>query len=547
MTTTKIKKPLFAVDMMGNITTPTPGPELKTQIPPTTTTPAACGPQATTTTNPKNIPYLSESDISNRVGGERVVFSPTKASDAILKNLTLAMKSDSPSIYRFNDQIFVDDGERVIKDVLYDAGKDITLQISLKETFDRIRTILLRHPVRFDSDPYLLGVKNGVVDLRAGIVRAYTPYDVITDQIDVTYDPKATCSKFLKFLDEVAPREIDRLMLIDWFVIHAIKQMFPYIMFLDGLGRNGKGIYERVLQRFYGSGSFSGIPLEELNSKRNRFAGSNLIGQRGLIVSEAGEDQVRGKRTLPLNFLKNATGDMMIDSDVKNQQNRRKFKPFFKATIDSNDMPKIDDHSKGFEERFCKADLPYQYVDNPDPKNPMERKKDPLLFDKLTTETELSGLLNIIIQRAPEILKTMSIRKRSGREMLAEYDQQSNSVSVFLDKYCTSSANDYNPGDGSKQMFIFAAGDYLDVVYEKYCEWCNRMVCDKVDNRRFGKAVKNFCGGNIEAFKDRDENGIQHRVYPGFKYIGDEISDSSIDFSDPQKKCEKSASAPLFH
>ena len=455
--------------------------------------------------------HLSLADVAISEGEgdkERWKFSPATATQSILRALKLAMCKDSDKIYYFDGQIFVPDGERIVNNILCAAGGDLATIKNKKETTTRLHDILLNYPVKFDENPYLLGVRNGVVDLRTGEFRDYKPEDLITDQIKVTYDEHAECHGFINFLSEVAPNKMDQEMLIDWFAIHGIKTMFPYVMFLNGLGRNGKGVYERVLKEFYGNESFSNMPLEELNVKNNRFAGEGLFGKRGQIVSEAGEDNVKGKRTIPTNYLKNATGDGIIDTDRKNKS-RRSFKPFYKATIDSNDMPRIEDSSKGWQERFCKADLPYQYVDNPDPVNhPMERQKDPKLFDKLTTEKELSGILNLVISRTIEICKTSTIRRRSGEEMFNEYKCQSNSIGTFLDLFCS-----FDPmGDSKNNIFI-------DIVYKAYQNWCDRVVCDKVDDKRFGGAVKKFCQGReSERISVLDENGknIKRRIYRGF-------------------------------
>lgn len=437
-------------------------------------------------------------------------FSPSKATQSILGTMKLAMSKHSSDIYYFNGQIFVPDGERVINNVLCDAGGDLATIKNKKETTTRLRDILLDYPVTFDPDPYMLGVENGVVDLRTGEFREYKPEDLITDQIRVSYDPNATCPGFIKFIKEVAPNETDQAMLVDWFAIHAIKLMFPYVMFLNGLGRNGKGVYERVLKRFYGEESFSNMPLEELNVRNNRFAGIGLYRKRGQIVSEAGEDNKKGKRTIPTNYLKNATGDGLIDTDQKNK-GRIQFKPYYKATIDSNDMPIIEDTSKGWMERFCKADLPYQYVDDPDPDNhPMERKKDPKLFEKLTTDEELSGILNLVIERTIKISQSMTITRRPGEEMFREYVQQSNSVITFIEKFC-----DYQEMGDSRNNI------YFDIVYKAYETWCNLLVCDKVDDRRFGAAIKKFCGGREpERVHVIGEDGkdMKKRVYRGLVF-----------------------------
>ena len=433
-----------------------------------------------------------------------VRFSPTFAARVVMERIPLKMSEDSEDIYRFNGQIYKPDGARIIDMALCDAATDKFTGNMLRETLRRIKNRLLENPVTFDPDPYLLGVKNGVVDLRTGKFREYRPEDLITDNIDVAYDQNAKCPRFMLFLEEVEPVTIDRLMLIDWFAIHAIREMFAFVLFLLGLGRNGKGIYERLLKKFFKEENFSEMPLEELSVKNNRFAGAALKGKRGQIVSEAGEERKPGsKRTIPTNYLKFSTGDGTIDSDQKGTI-RTRFKPFYKATIDSNDMPLIGDASKGWIERFCKANMPFVFVDDPRP-GTLERKKDPHLFEKLTTDDELSGILNLILSRTPELIRTRTITKRPGSEMFAEYQKQSSSVNTFLETFC-----DYKPvSDKSKDIF-------LDLVFEKYEEWCDRIVADKVDDKRFGKVVKTFCKGTEpERMRDGDK---KRKIYHGLSF-----------------------------
>jgi putative DNA primase/helicase len=468
-----------------------------------------------------------EYDDSGKV--ESAKLSPTRAARAVLERMPLAMSENSEDIYRFNGQIYKPDGARTIDRKLCSVAEDRVTTYALKETLRRIRNELLEKPVKFDPDPYLLGIKNGVVDLKTGEFREYRPEDLITDQIHVQYDPAARCPRFVQFLEEVCPNPIDRLMLVDWYTIHAIRYMFPYVMFLNGLGRNGKGIYERVMQRIYGEQAFSHMPLEELLVKNNRFAGADLAGKRGQIVAEAGESHAKGKRTIPTAFLKNATGDGIIDSDQKNK-GRIKFKPFYKSTIDANDMPRIEDTSKGWVERFCKADMPFHFVDNPLP-GTIERKKDPALFEKLTTESELSGILNLIIDRVPEIIRTKTITKRPGAEMFAEYQRQSSSITTFLETFC-----DYEQvSNNSNDIF-------LDIIFSKYEEWCDRTVADKVDAPRFGKAVKTFCKG-IEPERVRDGDK-KRKIYPGLSFDVNRYQAHCDQYSTTEGPV-KTATAPL--
>jgi putative DNA primase/helicase len=50
--------------------------------------------------------------------------------------------------------------------------------------------VIVNHE-QLDSDPWLLNVANGTIDLRTGALRAHNPEDLCTMQAPVMYDPKA--------------------------------------------------------------------------------------------------------------------------------------------------------------------------------------------------------------------------------------------------------------------------------------------------------------------------------------------------------------------
>jgi len=166
--------------------------------------------------------------------------------------------------------------------------------------------------VVFDPDPYLLGLCNGVADLRTGDVRDYTPGDLVTMTIDVEYNPEAKCPTFLKFLETIAPHVTDRFTLIDWFPCTAIRVPMPYVMFLLGLGRNGKGVYEDLLKRFFGKDKFRGMALIEV--LKNNFAAVAFYGAWGWIASESSGKK---KATIGTDFIKLTTGGGSLDATAK--------------------------------------------------------------------------------------------------------------------------------------------------------------------------------------------------------------------------------------
>ena len=417
--------------------------------------------------------------------------SPTKAAKAVCEKLYLAMAEGSTDIYRWDGQIYRPDGARIIDEEMCRLTGDDNDIRKLKEILRRVSNQLLSSPVEFEPDPYLFGVKNGVVDLRTGEFRDYRPEDLLLDQADVIYDPNAKCPSILAFCESITPDPTTRLMLIDWFAATAIREPLAYVLFLLGLGRNGKGIYEKLIKRFFGRAAFRDMALQEV--EKNNFAASGFYRKRGWIASETG----RKKASIGTDFIKLTSGNGVIDGDRKNQS-RIQFEPYFQTIVDTNTMPQIEDNSLGWKERFCKADLPYTFVQDPSPDNPLEKQRDPHLFEKLTKPGELSGLLNLVIFRAKEVAKTKTITKRSGEEMFNEYADQSASVGTFLDLFC-----EYLEDGPDVRMPI-------GTVYDKYKEWCGYKVGEVVDPRYFGKLVKDFCGGvACTVGKDNDRKSIR--------------------------------------
>jgi putative DNA primase/helicase len=429
---------------------------------------------------------------------KKVRFSPTFAAHVVLERMPMVMAEDSEDIYHFNGQIYKPDGARIIDLALCEAATDHVTGNKLREVIRRIRNDLLSHPVVFDPDPYLLGVKNCVANLLTGEVREYRPEDLILDQIPVSFDPVARCPAFLAFLESITPNVSDRITLIDWFAATAIKEPLAYVLFLLGLGRNGKGIYEKLIKKFFGKTAFRDMPLAEV--AKNNFAAGGFYRKRGWIASETG----KRKASIGTDFIKLTSGNGSIDGDRKNQS-RIQFEPYFQTTVDTNTMPKIEDSSIGWQERFVKIDLPFIFVANPDKANPLERQRDPALYDKLSNPSELSGILNLLLFRSKTIGKSGQIHKRAGSEMFAEYAEQSSSVTAFLDMFCE---------------FIDEGIEFWTPsgpVYEAYCTWCGFKVGEVVDKAYFGRQLKKFCGGYApKQPKDKDRKTIT--AYRGLNF-----------------------------
>ena len=86
---------------------------------------------------------------------------------------------------------------------------------------------------------------------------------------------------------------------------------------------------------------------------------------------------------------------------VKYQQTRHQdlfFVNYSKQIFACNDLPRVYDLSPGFWSRWILLEFPYEFIDSKDfndcPDKSNKKVKDVNIIDKLTTDEELSGLLN---------------------------------------------------------------------------------------------------------------------------------------------------------
>ena len=99
-----------------------------------------------------------------------------------------------------------------------------------------------------------LTLKNGLYDLNNEKIIQHTPDIFTTNLLPYDYNPKAECPRFLQYLDEIFIKNQE---VID-FCQEAIGYVFhksipkPIIIFLVGVGSNGKSVFLNTLANLFG-------------------------------------------------------------------------------------------------------------------------------------------------------------------------------------------------------------------------------------------------------------------------------------------------------
>ncbi len=190
-----------------------------------------------------------------------------------------------------------------------------------------------------DSDPWLLNVLNGTLDLRTGELRPHERRDLITKIVPVLYDAAAECPEWFKFLD--------RIMAGSSGLISYLQKLAGYCLtgdtrekclpVLHGGGDNGKTIFTATLAGLLGDYSQE-TPVETLMIKRNEAIPNDIAGLKGARLVTASEGE-RGQR-LAESLIKRLTGGDKIAARFMRAE-WFNFVPEFKILLSTNHKPSI--------------------------------------------------------------------------------------------------------------------------------------------------------------------------------------------------------------
>lgn len=276
-----------------------------------------------------------------------------------------------------------------------------------------------------DADPYLLGVENGVVDLRTGEMVAPDPAMLITRYCEVNYSRFADCPLWKQFLDSCFPGDPD--------TVHYLQKALGYTLtgnvseevlhFCYGLGSNGKSVIANVLYKMMGTYAIV-MRTESLMRSRHGEGPTNdiarLQGARLVLANET-----KTEHCLDDARMKELVSTEAIAARFLHQEFFQ-FKPTHKIWMRGNHKPRVADSSDGAWRRIRL--VPFEVQVSAD-------LADPLLEEKLLLERD--GILQWMIQGC-KLWQEERLRP-SARIHLAsnDYRTESDILGNWLAEECT--------------------------------------------------------------------------------------------------------------
>jgi len=317
----------------------------------------------------------------------------------------------------------------------------------------------------------------------------HTPDIIFLNKIPVNYTIDAGCPKIKEFISEIVP-ESDILL---------TQEMFGYCLYRDysldkaflliGEGSNGKSTLLNLLTKFLGKENVSSISLQDLDT--NRFAIAELHGKLANIYAD-----------LP-DLALNHTGKfkMLTGGDIISAE--RKFKGHFtfvnyaKLIFSCNKVPESRDDTTAFYRRWCIINFPNKFEGE---------NRNPNILEEISTEEELSGLLNWALEGLHRLLKNKQFSNSITTEEIREqYIKQSNPVLAFVEDRLISDSQ----GEISK-----------DELYRAFCDYCEEIGLPTKAKNVFGRELPRYIA--VDSGQTREKG----RIWRGIRLIGMDMDGS---------------------
>ena len=333
---------------------------------------------------------------SNNTNKTSITTTRTDKQDLIEEATRLVMsKHRFLTIEETKDILYYDEDKGV-----YVIGGEILIEKELDKTFDfklktaditEIRNYVMRKTYtkkeEFDADINVINLKNGLYNWRTNEFFPHSPDYYSLNQKPIVYNPNARPKLFINFLKQVLYQQDIRTAVEIIAYSFIRKNLFERYFILIGTGANGKSVFVGVLSNLHGLKNISNVPLHSLVT--NRFALADLENKDANVDTELSSSTIND-----MSILKKLTGPHPLRIERKGQHAYDAIvwaKHFFNA----NELPRTSDNSDAHYRREIIITFPIQF---------QGKKDDPNLLNKLTTEEEMSGIFNLIVNSMRPLL-----------------------------------------------------------------------------------------------------------------------------------------------
>lgn len=398
---------------------------------------------------------------------------------------------DTEELYYYNKGVYAPHGDRVIKELVQKCLKEADCE---KYAKTNLITEIIGGVIRsnyaerdqFKEAPELICFENGILNIETNEFFPHSPEYKFLVKIPIKYDSKAKCPKFGEFIKAVL--EEDDQNVIQEFFGYVLYRGYPIqkAFMLTGSGSNGKSVLLNVLKKFVGQGNATSCSIQEL--EENQFAKSRLYGKLANIYPDLSDKSLH-----QTGIFKALVGGDSLTSDKK-FKDPITFENYAKLIFSANKLPETKDDTDAFFRRWIIITFPNTFSEE-------LGNLDPFLFEKISTEDELSGILNWAIAGLRRLLEKNSFSYTKTTEELRErYTKLSDSLAAFVNE-----AIEQEPEATIEKEFFYN-------VYSTYCRKNRLLPKTKV---KIGRDLASLVSVNTEKKTIQDN---RKWVWKGIKW-----------------------------
>ena len=326
----------------------------------------------------------------------------------------------------------------------------------------------------WDLNPWLLGVRGGVIDLQTGVLRDGCADDFITKVAPVAFNAGADCPRWRQFLAEIFsdnPELVPYMKRVAGYILTGITVEQCFFV-LHGVGANGKTTFIETLRHVLGHDFCWSMPFPSASWSDNisEYQRAELVGRRLVVTSELSK-----QKELNAELVKSLTGSDRINAR-RVRERPFTFTPTAKFVLAVNDPPVIEDTSVGMWRRVKLIQF-LQSFDTPDM----------TLGDALRAEAP--GILTWAVEGCLEWQRDGLQHPECVAIATAEYRQESDPFQNFIAECCLTGAH----------CSIGATA-----LFEKFSSWTPDAG---MSQKAFGKRIRSLQNVEIQ----RDRAGVNYR------------------------------------
>jgi putative DNA primase/helicase len=275
----------------------------------------------------------------------------------------------------------------------------------------------------FDKNGWVLNVRNGTLDLRTSELKPHLREDLISNLVEIDFDPEAEAELWDAFLWRVTDRNQELYEYLRRFVGYLLvgDTSDQSLHFLYGLGANGKSVFCEVLMRLLGDYAMAASP-DMIMIRRHGGIPNDIARLRGVRAALMNETTQGAK--FDEAKLKDLTGGDTLTARFLHQE-FFDFHPTHRIVIRGNHKPNIAGTDDGIWRRL--RILPFTVQIPAD-----EQDRD--LLRKL--EVELPGILNWALQGCREWQQGGLRPPQIVTAAVNQYREESDTLGRFIVECC---------------------------------------------------------------------------------------------------------------